>query len=459
MIILLTNFYMAGIFWNSKPKETSFTEQFLTNLVTDVSTSVNELYPNLKEEILDSVRLKNLGNINIKKAIGVVENEIRTRLEAKVSHMLKTSNVTVNMDKATDKLDEYIKMIPEKIDEQEDKQAAKEAREFIMKKNIAEKFSSISASTKTIKFALLGKTNSGKTSTVKYIFNIPIELKGGTKSDTSQITPYMYEQNGIKFITVDVPGFCDSEGRDGVNFKDLVQYFRDSQNSKEPIDLILWFSKINDIADWSVEEYIRKLNTEFGVKIWENTVIILTCANGSSIPDEYYSKVNEQLHKEGTEYDEDSKSYKILVWKEYVNAKKQMWISKFKPYTDKVMDIILVENSERENGRRKTGEGTLVDGTPIVETFYEVVLSKIGIQKSADALLFLAPPAPEPVSVPKSTPTAAPKSAPKSTPTAAPTATPKSTPKKKIVSLNEQQKAANKVANKTKESSSWCNLL
>jgi GTP-binding protein EngB required for normal cell division len=468
---------MSGIFsWGSKPKDVSFTEQFITNLVNDASETVNTIYPNLKQEVLETVRVKNLGNESIKKAFSFVEGEIRKKVNTKMSEMLtshtNTSDNITSLNNLSEKLEAYKQSMPDK-----------DAIEFATKRKLAERFSEVSKSTKKIKVALLGRTQVGKTATIKYILNLPLELKGGVASDTAKITIHVYEQNGVQFISVDIPGFGDTGGKDEINFRDLIQFLRDCQKSNEPIDLILWFAKITDVADWSMEEYIRKLNVEFGSKIWENTVVVLTCANTNSIPEEYYNLIEGQMRKEGKKVDEDGKEFKVAVWKAYVDAKKKIWISKFKPYTNKDIDIVLVENNDRENGRKKTGEGTLVDGTPIIETFYEVVFKKIGMQKSADAFLFLSPPIPIPAPAPSPAPSPAlapapalvpaptliPTSAPAPTPTPVPAPAPVQAPSPVVspapasppVPLNEQQKAINNVINKAEEKSDggWCTIL
>jgi len=240
---------------------------------------------------------------------------------------------------------------------------------------------------KNIKVIALGNTQNGKSSTIKYVFNIEKIVTGNNmKSDTSKITEYDYVQNGITVTIVDVPGFHDTEGRAHVFYQMILKYIKDcNQSDTTKIDVILWISKIDEVITTYTQEMITKLTRDLGSDFWKKTMIVLTHSNSIVPPDFYETMAVEQLY--GADKDNDA-AIELLSWKLYTHDKISMWKDTFKSYNSDI-NVLLVENNKRMNGTLRGKTGTLKDGTPIIETFYASLFT-MNMLKAPAMFVFLS---------------------------------------------------------------------
>ena len=235
-----------------------------------------------------------------------------------------------------------------------------------------------------IDIIVFGKTQVGKTATVKSLFGLSdLKLKGNLKSDTQEIKEYEMKINNVTLGYTDTPGFFDSEGRDNDNYQKLKKYL-----ITKKFHLIFWFAKVEDIIDSKEKEIIDKLSKDFGKKIWNNLIIVLTHSNNNP-PDEYINMVeNEENAKKiiciddeeeiaNVDKDDDfsdfsdcdimeeygisiGNKYLVPAWERYTGLKSKMWKDFFAKYTNQPIDIVLVENSRYHNNNRLSVDGDIL---------------------------------------------------------------------------------------------------
>ena len=275
---------------------------------------------------------------------------------------------------------------------------------FITKFNLMTRLRNL-VGKKTLKVLVIGPTMHGKSSTLKYLFNIEkMDIGNGIKSNTSLIHEHIYTQNGVDLIVVDAPGFFDTEGRSDIFYKSLLDYIKKNDKCESTkIDIILWVSKLGDIPNAYVQGIMTKLTGDLGSEFWKKIIVVLTNANSTTPPQEYYDNATIILNciSDGTMIDNygnlcnyngdcDNLTYKeqreILAWKLYVALIKQQWKKYLSKYNDDI-DVVMVENNREVNGSSENGEGRLKDGTLIVETFYNSLFSLLAKTKTDKSIV------------------------------------------------------------------------
>jgi len=219
--------------------------------------------------------------------------------------------------------------------------------------------SSVCYTDKQISLLALGSSQVGKTSFVKKIFNLgdKIILKGGIESDTENVEIHKSLINGVNFIYADCPGFFDSRGeeKNNENINKITDYV-----TKNKIDIILWFSKIDDVVDLNQQEILIEITKKSGDNIWKKIIVVLTHAN--NIPPEEY------FQNEDGDYDDLTGD--VEAWKSYTKKKEIIWkeiMCKISGDINLNVPIVLTENNKRLI-QMINNVGTLMDGTPIIET-------------------------------------------------------------------------------------------
>ena len=391
-----------------EPAKATFAEEILQTAVNDISEIVESVVPTIKEDLIKQIRISNLReNPDVKTMISRIELFAKSKLQEAASRVLTTISgpfVSVNPNaEDVDVEDEEVKIRKADILQKQTTVEQSMAKYKKIKSNkdvifadmfhAARNYNYHLNNKNVIKIMNLGNTHVGKTTTIRYVFNIKndlIPLKGNTESDTSDVTEYCIEQNGVKLISVDVPGWYDSRRRSHIFYQDILSYIKENgANSDIPIDVILWFAKLDDIIDETAQDIIQKLTNDIGPLFWKQTIIVLTHAN-SVIPGEYYY-VEAMKCLETSKSEINEKNIELQAWSLYAEAKKQMWKRAFKKYNDDI-PVVLVENNCFQNGKlkNKNNTGTLKDGTRIIKEFCESLLKVISVHKQAPTFIFLA---------------------------------------------------------------------
>ncbi len=124
-----------------------------------------------------------------------------------------------------------------------------------------------------IKLLLVGRTGSGKSSTVNRLVGEDIAPIGDFEPTTESIEMYEAEISGFKYQIFDTPGLCDA-----LPHKDKdKKYLTDMKNNVGEIDLLLYITKFSDTRITRDEKLaIGRITKVFGKKIWNHTLIVFT---------------------------------------------------------------------------------------------------------------------------------------------------------------------------------------
>ena len=334
-------------------------------------------------------------------------------IKAKIEqYFLENPGIEDILIKDSDKCEEFISNVVEFIID------FKEGQSYVKILKRAKKWVDFSSKFKEprINIIVFGKTQVGKTATVKSLFGLSdLKLKGNLKSDTSEIKEYEMKINNVTLGYTDTPGFFDSEGRDESNYQKLKQYL-----IKKKFHLIFWFAKVEDIIDSREKEIIEKLTKDFGKEIWDNLIIVLTHANNNP-PDEYINEIEEEENKNklislddnDTEVESDidndddsdfsdceimeeyglSMGNKFLLpaWEKYTRLKTKMWQDHFIEFTNNPTNIVLIENSKFHPNNRmaKDGDILLMNDEAVWGNMIETIFTKLNDQLKPFAFLLL----------------------------------------------------------------------
>jgi GTPase SAR1 family protein len=133
-------------------------------------------------------------------------------------------------------------------------------------------------------FLEVGRTGVGKSSTINTLIGRDVAEVGHLTATTMEVKTYNLAINDIKIQLIDTPGLCDDLEEKG---NDLVYIDRIKKGvPNQEIDLVLFFSSL--MADErsvlkDEKRAIRIISEAFGKKIWEQSVIVFTCACSRNI--------------------------------------------------------------------------------------------------------------------------------------------------------------------------------
>jgi GTPase SAR1 family protein len=154
------------------------------------------------------------------------------------------------------------------------------------RKAIEEVFSKLveEAVTRPLIFLEVGRTGVGKSSTINTLIGRDVAEVGHLTATTMEVKTYNLAINDIKIQLIDTPGLCDDleeKGNDDV----YIDRIKKGVPNQE-IDLVLFFSSL--MADErsvlkDEKRAIRIISEAFGKKIWEQSVIVFTCACSRNI--------------------------------------------------------------------------------------------------------------------------------------------------------------------------------
>jgi small GTP-binding protein len=165
--------------------------------------------------------------------------------------------------------------------------------------NIAEQFKL--ERDKEFTFLLVGRSGVGKSSTANSLMGKKIAPVGKFEPTTMTVERYKSEIGGVKFTIIDTPGLCDDLEKKGNDY----EYLERIRLNTSRIDLMWFVTELDENRVLSDEKRGIKLISEaFNPKIWEQAIIVFTCADKVS-PEEYpefLEKRTELIRKEISKY-------------------------------------------------------------------------------------------------------------------------------------------------------------
>ena len=147
--------------------------------------------------------------------------------------------------------------------------------------NSSQKTKIKSAIKKEFTILVIGKTGTGKSSTINSLIGQQLASTGDSIAVTDSIKSYSTTLNSIKIKVLDTPGLCDS-----LEKSNDERYLKEIKNAYEDVDLTFFITVLNESRVSRDEKVaLRSLTSELGEKIWKNMIIIFTFAN-SELPEE-----------------------------------------------------------------------------------------------------------------------------------------------------------------------------
>lgn len=398
-IYILSKMTLYGLFSRKQP---TLYDQIMKSICEDFTSVCKDVLPSIEEE------MKTYTEQKLKDIKKNIDNDLNKEMLhdlidvcfSKISSY-SYGDVGVELDELGSKVETLKKKNKDMVDfiyEEVD------MKNYYSKIELAKKYCNIiSKEKKTIYALILGDSQQGKSSFVKQLFQISdadLQIKRNLESDTTEVKEYRIEKNGITFVFVDCPGFHDSRGKEieKRNMKKIIEYIN---NNNSKIDVIFWVSRLDRILDSAHKDAIEKLTKKYGNDIWSKSIIILTCANSSPIPESYFENSDDSDDESAEEdsYLDEKKNFEKMekdAWKNYTKDKKNVWKEYFydhlnsddRTYEDKMM-VCLVENNRRYV-KTINGISVLKDGFPFWENLMYKIFKLIDEKKAPIVFMAMA---------------------------------------------------------------------
>ena len=136
-----------------------------------------------------------------------------------------------------------------------------------------------SAITRTFSILLVGRTGTGKSSTINSLLGREVAAVGNLIPVTEKIQYFDCPINDAVIRLYDTPGLCDS-----ADMSNDDEYIKAIKEALPSIDLVLFVTPLNETRVSKDERVaLRSLSAAIGKHLWENMIVIFTFAC-SSLP-------------------------------------------------------------------------------------------------------------------------------------------------------------------------------
>lgn len=139
---------------------------------------------------------------------------------------------------------------------------------------------------KELVFFVVGRTGWGKSSTVNSLVGKYVSQVNDDEPETSDVTAFEVELNGIKATVFDTPGLCDETGND-------EKYINMIKSKVKNPDSMLYVSRLDETRPADDKRVIKIISQALGSRAWEYSVIVFTFANMVE-PSQYQAKLNKK---------------------------------------------------------------------------------------------------------------------------------------------------------------------
>ena len=140
-------------------------------------------------------------------------------------------------------------------------------------RKIEEAIERLSQREEPINILVIGPTGAGKSTLINALMGDTVaEVSYGATSVQSEVEVHEGEYEGIEIRVYDTTGFSNTRGKiDDSIVKEIAQVNK--------FDLILICVRMDDRADNKVKDMFTLLGANINKKMWERTVVVLTCTN------------------------------------------------------------------------------------------------------------------------------------------------------------------------------------
>jgi len=148
----------------------------------------------------------------------------------------------------------------------------------------------VSAVTKTFSILLVGRTGTGKSSTINSLVGRDAAPVGGLIPVTSKVEYFDYAINNAKVRLYDTPGLCDD-----ADMSNDDSYIAAIKEVLPEIDLVLFVTPLNETRVSRDERIaLRSLSAAIGRELWENMIVLFSFACSPLPGDSPYEAFVEQ---------------------------------------------------------------------------------------------------------------------------------------------------------------------
>jgi predicted GTPase len=150
-----------------------------------------------------------------------------------------------------------------------------------------------SALTRTFSILLVGRTGTGKSSTINSLLGREVAAVGGLIPVTNKIQYFDCPINDAVIRLYDTPGLCDS-----ADMSNDDAYIASIKATLPSIDLVLFITPLNETRVSRDERVaLRSLSAAIGKHLWENMIVVFTFACSSLPGDSLYADFVEERVK------------------------------------------------------------------------------------------------------------------------------------------------------------------